>query len=64
MTTDNVQQMIALEYLPTPRSRNWRRAYRMHTAGRDNMEKDAPKLAKQDGWHDWRITTETVAAWA
>lgn len=63
MTTDNnVQQMIALEYRRTARTRNWQTAYRMHTAGRENMAKEAPALARQEGWHDWRIVTETVAA--
>lgn len=57
----NVQQMIALEYRPSKASRKWRTAYRMHTAGHDNMMRDAPALSRQEGWYDWRIVIETVA---
>lgn len=55
-------QMIALEYRPSKASRKWRTAYRMHTAGRENMTRDAPAFAMQDGWYDWRIVTETVVS--
>lgn len=47
---------IRLQYLPTPTSRTWRNSSAtMWAAGRANMEASAPALAKQEGWHDWRI---------
>lgn len=55
-----VTHMIALQYRPSRRARTWRTAYRMHEAGRANMEKDAPALSRQDGWYDWRIVREAV----
>ena len=57
--------MIILEYLPTAKSRKWRRAFVMHPEGRENMEKAARALEKaaralkaQEGWHDWRIRND------
>ncbi len=58
--TDANRSMIALVYLPTKASRKWKTAYRMHPAGRENMMKEAPKLALQEGWHAWDITTEEL----
>ena len=50
--------MIILEYLPTAKSRKWRRAFVMHPEGRENMEKAARALKAQEGWHDWRIRND------
>lgn len=48
--------MIALEFKPSPRSRDWRRSsLRMHPEGRANMEKTAAALATENNWHAWRI---------
>ena len=54
-----VNSMIALRYRQTPRHK-WRTAFRMHLAGRENMEKEAKKQAAQNGWHCWTIEEQFV----
>ncbi len=47
---------IRLQYKPTASSRVWRdSSLTMWAAGRENMTLDAVRLAKREGWHDWRI---------
>lgn len=48
--------MLALEYLPTARSKKWRRSsLRMHNEGRSIMETSAAALKEERGWHAYRI---------
>ncbi len=47
---------IRLQYLPDPNARVWRdSSLTMWAAGRDNMEKSAAALQKQNKWYAWRI---------
>lgn len=50
--------MIVLYYKKSLKAKKWVRAYSMHDQGRDVMEKEAPKLAAQDSWAQWKIETE------
>lgn len=57
-----IPQMICLEYLPSARAKKWRVAFRMHPAGRDNMEKTADEMKTEEKWHAWRIVTENIVS--
>lgn len=59
-----VKHMICLQYRPTPRSRAWITAYRMHMAGLENMVADAETLHQRHKVHEWKILQEEVATGA
>ncbi len=59
-----VKHMICLQYRPTPRSRAWITAYRMHMAGLDNMVADAETLHHRHKVHEWKILQEEIATGA
>lgn len=47
---------IRLQYLPNPKARVWRdSSLTMWAEGRDNMERTAASLQKQNNWYAWRI---------
>ena len=45
-----VTHMLGLYYLPTPRSRKYRLAYRMHLAGFENMRADMLNRVEMGTW--------------
>jgi hypothetical protein len=53
-------KLLRLEYLPTNKSRVWRKAsITMRLEGRAQLELTAAALKAQEKWHDWRIVETT-----
>ena len=50
-------QLVRLEYMPTTRSRKWRKSS-LSCRYHENHVKYAIELAKQENWHDWRFVAE------
>lgn len=45
---------VRLEYLPTARSRKWRKGHQRPVYIPILHDREAQKLATQEGWHEWR----------
>lgn len=51
----HVNTMLELQFRRSERSRKWLKAYSAHTQARATVEREAPLIAEQDGWAEWRI---------
>lgn len=50
---EHLEGMIQLEYLPTPKSRKWRKGWIMGIYSQIAFD-EAVTLAAQEDWHTWR----------